>query len=368
MKTICLVLLITFFSSQVIYGVPGKENVISTSDQSGNYYSADDNRIQYVGRFDFSDPENPKTSYPGAYIKFRFTGTYCDLTFMTDTILYLSIEIDGKYAGRQRYINRTMQTIRIISGLTNTEHDILICRASDCLNRKLIVNGITCEKLLEPNPLSKRSIEFIGNSITSGCAMLGEFCKTREIGAADNTYLSYAPRTARKLDAEWYVSSIAGIGLIRSCCPHLTTMRDSYDRLYFEDSKSPKWDLSQNIPDVVTIALGHNDGIKVDGEAFVTEYISFIKLIRENYPDAYIVIMNTPGGKSKSFIETQRSWFAKAVEYFNKKGDDKVVKFDLIYGLAGNLNNGCGGHPSEAEHEIIANDLATFIKTLTGWQ
>src|SRR5690606_16505585 len=43
-------------------------------DTTTRTYDADDERIQYMGRFDFADPKAPKTTAPAAQFTIRFSG------------------------------------------------------------------------------------------------------------------------------------------------------------------------------------------------------------------------------------------------------------------------------------------------------
>lgn len=47
----------------------------------------------------------------------------------------------------------------------------------------------------------------------------------------------------------------------------------------------------------------------------------------------------------------------------NRGGDKRVRAFLFSRGF----NSGCGGHPSVAEHQLIAGELAGFLKTTLRW-
>lgn len=78
--------------------------------------------------------------------------------------------------------------------------------------------------------------------------------------------MSYGPVTARMLDAQWMLSSVSGIGLMHSCCDMDIVMPDVYDKLNMRENKY-RWNFAHYQPDVVTVALGQNDGIQ-DSAAF----------------------------------------------------------------------------------------------------
>ena len=44
-------------------------------------YKPDNSNFHYVGRIDFSDPQSPKLSGAGSYIKIIFKGSTCDIIY-----------------------------------------------------------------------------------------------------------------------------------------------------------------------------------------------------------------------------------------------------------------------------------------------
>ena len=63
-------------------------------------------------------------------------------------------------------------------------------------------------------------------------------------------------------------------------------------------SDSIAWVFNRYIPDVVTICLGQNDGIQ-DSTVFCTNYINFIKQVRQQYKKANIVCLTSPMADEK---------------------------------------------------------------------
>jgi len=124
---------------------------------------------------------------------------------------------------------------------------------------------------------------------------------------------------------------------------------------------SLQWDFSRYTPDVVTICIGQNDG-KQDSTAFCNAYINFINTVRTYYPKANIVCLNSPMANAElTFI--LKKYITGIVGYINANGDNKVSYFFF----SRSFNDGCGGHPSMAQHVLIADELTGYIKGLKGW-
>ena len=341
------------------------ENNISPQKNS-LFFGADNKNIQYTGRMDFSNPKLPKFWAPGAYFMARFRGPYCEI-LLNDEVKwgksynYLEVVIDGSKHKRiqtEGYYN----VIKVADGLSDDEHTVLICKDTESKIGYLEFLGFRCKELLPLPPKPERKIEFIGNSITCGTGSdpSAVKCQTNQWYDQHNAYMSYGPLIARKLNAQWHLSSYSGIGLIHSCCDISMTMPDVYDKLYFEQ-ESPAWDVKNYIPDVVTICLGQNDGIQ-DSTAFCSAYVKFIRKVREYYPEAPIICLTSPMA-DPNLTKALKQYLTGIVNYINAQGDHKVYKFFF----SRSYNNGCDYHPDISQHQQIANELEPYLKKITGW-
>jgi hypothetical protein len=332
--------------------------------------AADNPNYQYVGRFDFSNPKLPRVWASGAYIMAKFSGSYCEIA-LTDEVRYgsnynyLEIVIDGKQKIRTRTYGAN-NIIDISDYLSEGDHTLLICKTTESEMGYIDFKGLYLnseDDLLTPDPLPDRKIEFIGNSITVGSNIdISEGpCTTDPWFFNHNTYLSYGPITAQNLDAQWHITAKSDIGLIHSCCDMTYEMPDIYSATEVQLGGSA-WDFNEYVPDVVTICLGQNDGVQ-DSTAFCSAYVDFISTqIRANYPDATIILLNSPMGDNS--LNTILVEYTPAVTaYFNGQGDSNIYSFELTH----NLNSSCGYHPDMAQHELIADELTIFIQTTMRW-
>jgi hypothetical protein len=71
----------------------GKDNPAAAGDSTG-VVDADHPSIQYVGRFDRTDPKAPAFDWPGVTIAAAFEGTSCSLR-LRDSGNFYSVSIDG---------------------------------------------------------------------------------------------------------------------------------------------------------------------------------------------------------------------------------------------------------------------------------
>jgi len=337
----------------------------STKPKQLTFFKADNKNIAYVGRIDFSDKYKPKFWSAGVYIQVKFKGPYLKI-YLNDEVLggnnhnYLEISIDDDTTYRIKLTGK-YNKIKIGGHLSNGVHTVTICKDTESGIGYLQFIGVKCTELL-PVHKKHRKIEFIGDSITTGTGSDQSVLKCGEGQWYDqhNAYMSYGPTTARALKAQWYLTAIAGIGMIHSCCNMGVTMPEVFDKLYLR-ADSIAWDFNRYTPDVVTICLGQNDG-KQDSLAFCSAYVNFIKTIRSHYPKADIVCLTSPMGNAKLTALLKKD-IAAIQQYFNNMGDKKVSH----YFFSRSFNDGCGGHPSMAQHQLIAAELTDYLKGLKGW-
>jgi hypothetical protein len=210
--------------------------------------------------------------------------------------------------------------------------------------------------------LRKRKIEFIGNSITCGAGsdISAIPCGKGVWQDQHNAYLSYGVIAARKLNTQYHLSSVSGIGLMHSCCNMNIIMPPVFDKISMRND-TIGWDFNNYQPDVVTICLGQNDGIQ-DSETFCSNYIAFIKQLRGYYPKATIICLTSPMADA-SLVTFMKKTLTAIVNKVIKNGDKRITK----YFFSKQYHNGCDYHPDVAEHRLIANELTNFIRRKMKW-
>lgn len=334
----------------------------------GNFYSAANSKIQYVGRVDFSNPSKPKMWASGAYVIVKFKGTFCDLDINDEVIYgtvhnYLQIKVDDQPAYRIQLKNKENK-IELVKDLPMGEHTIIICKNTEFENGYIEIIGFNCEQLLSPPAKQKRKIEFIGDSITCGFGSDESEIKCGDKGSQwydqHNAYMAYGPITARSLNAQYHLSAVSGIGLIHSCCDKKILMPQVFDKINMAKNEL-KWDFKQYQPDVVTVCLGQNDGIQ-DSAQFCKAYVQFAQTLRGYYPKAKLIFLTSPMADKP--LKTALMKYITAVKTeLVKKGDKNIGS----YFFTKQSIKGCGSHPSLTEQKEIGDELTAYLKKAMKW-
>jgi len=132
---------------------------------------------------------------------------------------------------------------------------------------------------------------------------------------------------------------------------------------------SPAWDHSRYSPDLIFIALGTNDfnldiGPFPEQETYVSRYLEFIEDLRQQHPNAKIVITEGPIVNDKTDRErpqkTVLQKYLKAVQQ-NSNGEATYLASKVYAGDA------CDAHPTAKQHQKIAKDFTPKLKKLMGW-
>lgn len=329
-------------------------------------YAANNPDIQYTGRIDYSNPKEPKLWNAGSYIRFRYKGKTCEVILKNQDRWgkyhnYLEVKIAGEKPYRIQTTGR-LNHIVIGKGLTDKVHTVMICKDTESLIGYIQIRGIRCDQLLTPPKKPSRKMEFIGDSITSGTGsdLSKVSCGKGQWYDQQNAYMSYGPATARLLDSQWILSSVSGIGMIHSCCKMTIVMPQVFEKLDLSDD-SLSWNFKKYQPDIVTICLGQNDGIQ-DSVKFCGAYADFIHQLRGVYPKAHIICLTSPMADPKLRSVLKR-YLTGIVGNVRHHGDENVYK----YFFPRSYNKGCGGHPVMAQHQVIARELADYIKSKFNW-
>ncbi|RZK43986.1 MAG: acetyl xylan esterase [Pedobacter sp.] len=356
MKNALLLLFLFFYITPSLYA------------SNKQFYPANDSKIQYVGRVDFSNPLKPRMWASGSYVIAKFTGSSLTLNINDEVIYgsvhnYIEVKIDDKPSYRLQ-LKTKENKIEIAKDLKEGEHTVVICKNTEFENGYIEIVGFTCEQLLTPPALKSRKIEFIGDSITCGFGSDESQikCGDKKTQWYDqhNAYSAYGPITARSLDAQYHLSSVSGIGLMRSCCDKKTIMPQVFDKINMAKNEI-QWDFNRYQPDVVTVCLGQNDGVQ-DSTLFCDAYVKFAKTLRSYYPKAKLVFLTSP--MADETLKTALVNYLAAVKAeLNKQGEDNIG----TYIFSKQSKNGCGSHPSLAEQQQIATELTAYLKKTMNW-
>lgn len=337
---------------------------------------ADHPALQYMGRIDWDDPQNPLWVYACTWVKLRFTGSFVKAVvtnFRGCWDNYLGVIIDGVQtkillapAGRQ--------TLTLGEDLGAGEHELLLFKRQDMCHA-VQFHGLLLEETGEvaaPDPLPDRRIEVYGDSVSAGeVSEAVDYCGQADPphnGEYSNSYYSYSWCTARLLNAQLHDIAQGGAALLADTgyfhAPDYQGMAFIYDKIQYNDQVIPvkPWDFSRYTPHVVVMAIGQNDNHPDDymqrdpeGEKvqhWKSHYLALIRKLRQIYPKAHIILSTT-------ILNHHPGWDAAIHAVWEELADPKIHHF--LYS-----NNGCGthGHIRIPEAEQMARELGGFIESL----
>jgi len=331
-----------------------------------------DPHIHYTGRIAMRDSA-AELSWSANSIKINFTGTGVSAVLKDErSDNNYNVIVDGQVisklhpeAAKKEYV--------LASGLPAGKHTLELFKRTEWAMGKTWFYQFNIDKggkILAAPVVSKRKIEFFGNSITCGYADEDTTGQDRGTSPYENGYISYAAITARHYNAEFVNTSKSGIGITVSWFPLI--MPEMYDRLDATDPNS-KWDFSKYTPDLVVINLFQNDSWIVnvhDNDQFkakfgttpptpefiINAYANFVKSVRSKYPKAQILCTlgsmdaTKAGSPWPGYIE-------KAVAGLDNK---RIYTHFIPY-------KNTNGHPSAKEQQVMADDLIRFIDGNIRW-
>ncbi|MCL1868131.1 MAG: SGNH/GDSL hydrolase family protein, partial [Paludibacter sp.] len=297
-----------------------------------------------------------------------------ELKSLNGKYAYVSVELDGNYAGRKRIDAQT--TLSFSFADADIVHALKIFKATEATTGDIevvIPKNLQLTRKDAANSTNKK-IEFIGNSITSGMSNDLEIpCnKSEEWYDQHNAYFSYAAQLARALGIDFQLSSVSGIGMYRNWNDEHQTeaiMPDVYQNLYLNSDKSKPYKFEFK-PDIVVICLGTNDlsdgdskkpRLPFNSKKFVENYINFIKMLYVHNPNAQIVLLNSPiiSGDKRTVLnkclDSVKAAFAS----------DKTHKEIRIFHFSDKIiPHGCGYHPDIKDDTQMKDELLDFFKKL----
>lgn len=333
------------------------------------FITADDSRIEYIGRVSHTVKNVARYTYPGTTILANFSGTSIAMKTKPESGFYM-VEIDENEAFKVS--TQTPDSLIVLAdSLENGMHSIKIMYVVEGYELKPEFYGFVLDAgatLGQKPTLPELKIEFIGNSITCGYGVEG----SAEEGFTydtENHYFTYAAITARKLGAQHFAVARSGIGIYRNygapregsaeCMPAM------YHQTLFADT-TETWDKSLYTPDIVCVNLGTNDTSldNYDTEKLTSAYTDFVARLRSIYSDAQIVMLTGSMMNGKALEDVQKA-LNTVVDNAQKNGDKNIHRFDFTP-QDGSLGYGSDWHPSKAQQQKMADELVPFLQKIIG--
>lgn len=333
--------------------------------------SASHEAIRYVGRFDFSNPQEVRYDWSGVYIQFSFRGTECALKMSDTGHNYYNVFIDEQPS--KTFEVKSDTTLVIASRLGTQVHKIQIYKRTEGNQGTGTFKGILISdngEMLPWKEVPTRKIEFIGNSITCGYGTEGLSKNERWKPSTENNYLSYAPIMARAFNADYHIVAHSGMGVVRNygykekVSPN--AMPDRFNRV-FDEKEQPLWNFRQWKPDVLVINLGTNDFSTQpypDKAVFKAGYEKLINEVRKQYGDLPIFCVVGPMTDEPCY-----SYVKEMVEDFRSVYQKKNVYFVGIptYLMNPEKDLGSDTHPNYNGQRKMAAHVLPVISSIVGW-
>jgi lysophospholipase L1-like esterase len=331
-----------------------------------------DSHIHYMGRVD-TQAERAVLSWSGTSVKINFNGTGAKAVMQDERgDNYYNIIVDGKVL-QKIHLDAAKKEYMLAENLSLGKHSLELFKLTEWAHGKTWFYGFNLNgdaKLLTAPAIKKRKVEFFGNSITCGYAVLDTTGQDRGSAPYEDNYKSYAAITARHFDAEYHCTARSGIGIMASWFPLI--MPEMYNRL---DASNPQssWDFKRFTPDVVVINLFQNDAALVnrpEHEQFKTRfgttkptaafiikaYENFVTTIRSQYPKAQIICALGSMDASR----TNAPWAGYIKQAVSNLNDENI--HSLIFPV-----KSTPGHPNAKEQQDMANQLIVFINKTVKW-
>ena len=289
----------------------------SHSSGKGRLIKPTNDKINYVGRFEFSDSLEPKCSYPYSSIEAKFFGEFLSVSFTEYGIggeehtNFIEVIVD----------KRPIKTIKLLSGTHNyiiseelgiNYHTVKFIKRTEASVGIIGFSGIRIEekKLYE---IKKKKIKLmvVGGSWSTGYGnelMLFSNYATGFHSKNQDASVTWGSLIADYCNADLHNISCSDAGVSRGADASPNhTMINRLDLVHPNDT-SKKWDHSQYQPDVIYVYLGSADfipefqspAIRLDSISFVSHYTKLISKLTDLYPNAFILCV-CDGSKSNYF-------------------------------------------------------------------
>lgn len=360
-----------FSTLVIIISLTGCNAQQLSQNKSARVIPASSDLLRITGRVK-SEHDSVSIYWQGTSILFRFRGSSASF-IMTDERgeNYFNLVVDGTFV-RYFRLKQGRQTYAVVN-VSQGDHTVELHKRTEWDKGKSVFHGVMINDGASLLPLpakSSRTIEFFGNSITSGYANENYSGGDSPDSSLTNNYNSYAAMTARYFNANYYCTSKSGIGIMLSWFP--LTMPQLFNRLDPADSSS-RWNFRSVTPQVVVINLLQNDSWLVklkEHESFkaafgttpptkefiIRSYQNFVTTIRSTYPEATIVCLLGPMDITKDGSPWP-GYVKSAVDGLN----DKKILYHFFPFTAG------AGHPRVEENAQAAKELIQFIEQHVKW-
>ena len=298
-------------------------------------------------------------------IQFRTNATEIGLRFNDGSNNY-NVFVDGKL--KTILTTKTGDQTYMVT-LGQGSHDVLVTKRTGPNFGVGRFTGLSLPQggaMLDLPALPTRKIEFIGDSYTVGYGNEGPALDCGgNYRPYENSYASFAPITARALNAQSHSIAISGFGAVRNYGDANTTspmpMPFYYNRTLMSRADL-KWKFNSWVPDAVVIKLGTND-FSTEPSPPTSVYIQGIHNLIQQVNDAY--------GQLPIFLMADNSLakitanLQSAVQQQQSMGNSQVRFVQVNHPPQSQL--GCDWHPLVSGQQAMSDELVAKIRPILGW-
>ncbi len=266
--------------------------------------------------------------------------------------IYFTVVVDGVKQARDfcRITTGGETKFLLAEDLPAGKHTFGIYRQSEHQYGEIGISALTFDGTILDKPADKDLyIEFIGDSISNGYGILGNYSQGDGSALWSDATQAYNFLTAEALNADFSNPSWSGLG-----CKYgysSITMQDVYPAQRYNFDKNTPYDFAKE-PDIVVLALGTNDNSKGPDAASIRAGLKeMLELVREKNPTAPIVwIYGMMTDNLNTMIE----------EIVAEYGGEEAGYYACE--LTTNTSGG-GWHPNLAGQKKFADELVAFIQS-----
>ncbi len=309
--------------------------------------------------------------------------------------MWIACEINGELMSRQMLMPGTYPLCLFRGMSAEPVKNVRICRELQAMSEDvdccLIVHGFQADGSFYPVPEKKLTLEFIGDSITSGEGTYGAKADWDWIPMYMSYSRNYAKMTAETLDADVFLFSQGGWGVLSSWDNNPdANIPSRYEQLcglcQGEKNKAlgafSPYDFSLRKVDAVIVNLGTNDASAFEQPPFVNPItkesfkqrknedgtyheddlnrfknavVNFLKMLRKNNPQAHIVwCYGMLGYQLNAAITDAMN------RYTEETGDHNLLYLQLPNTTKETV--GSHEHPGELSHRRAADVLIEYLR------
>lgn len=326
------------------------------------FVSYNDSSVKLTGRWNKEDAKYAETTTTGAYIDFAFEGKTAVACFDIESNLtpfpHLWIQLDGG-----DMVECALDAYLRVMAKEEGRHTCRIIYKGGVevyrrwyrpLHGKISFKGIDTEKPVPMEEDERRTIEFVGDSITEGVLIdVNYYCDGEpqfdddHINRVyqDDVCATYAWQVAERLDLRPIFMGYGAVGVTKSGQGKVPAAPLSYP---YNMDGSP---ITHKSADVIMINHGANDR-GATSEEYIKKYGELLDVIRKMNPDSMIVALS-------AFCGVHHEELGRFIEEYNaKNGSD--VKFIDSFGWVPIEPL----HPLREGHTIIADHVTPILKKI----